>query len=272
MVVTEALGCWWLYQHVSPIAGLALGALLLAALPATVGLLAISDSWVHALSPPAIWRIMKGLGKAYLGTLAVIFGGALLIAVIAQFLGTLTQIALCQLVFIAMFCFIGGAIFESRVDLQLDTRTHGERLAERTERYHADERGAVLDRSYALLRLKRRNEAWANLEPWMRQHCPDSHPFTEYHALLVATCAWDDAFIGDKVATEYLGKLMANDETGMAVEALQIRLASNGSFYPVGQPYAARLVELVALSGRGAMSRQLQANAATSVNEAQARP
>ncbi len=33
------------------------------------------------------------------------------------------MLALAQLVLLAMFCVIGGAIFESRVDLQLDTRT-----------------------------------------------------------------------------------------------------------------------------------------------------
>jgi hypothetical protein len=261
MLVTEALACWWLYQHVSAFAGVALGALFLSALPATVGLLAIGDSWLHALSPLAIWRLMKGLGITYLWTLAVIFGGALLIVFVARELGELTQIALCQLVVMAMFCFIGGAIFERRVELQLATRTHGERVAERDERHHADNRGAVLDRTYSLLRLKRRSEAWATLEAWMHQHCPDSHPFTEYHALLTATCSWDDPFIGDKVAIEYLGKLLASGETGMAVEALEIRLRSNANFYPAGQAYAQRLMELVSLSGRGATSRQLQANA-----------
>jgi hypothetical protein len=266
MVVFEGLVCWWLYQHVGHLAGFALGAVFLTALPATVGLLAVSDSWVHALSPLAIWRIMKGLGRVYLATLAVILAGALLIGFVAPYLGLLTQIALCQLVFIAMFAFIGGAIHESRVDLQLATRTHGERVAERDERYHAEERGAVLDRTYSLLRLKRRSDAWANLEIWMRQHCPDSHPFTEYHALLVATCSWDDPAIGDKVATEYLGKLLASGETGMVLEALEIRLASNANFYPAGQPYATRLTELVRLSGRKALSRQLLANGAAPIS------
>jgi hypothetical protein len=161
-----------------------------------------------------------------------------------------------------MFCFIGGAIFESRIDLQLATRTYAERVAEREERYHADERGAVLDRSYALLRLKRRSEAWATLEPWIRKHCPDSHPFSEYHALLTATCSWDDPSIGDKVADEYLGKLLANGETGLALEALQIRLASNANFYPASQASAKRLTELATVAGRKDLSRPLLATAA----------
>ncbi len=87
MVVFEALACWWVYQHVGPVAGIALGAVLLSALPATVGLLAISDSWVHALSPLAIWRLIKGLGVTYLSTLAVVLGGALLIGLVARIPG-----------------------------------------------------------------------------------------------------------------------------------------------------------------------------------------
>jgi hypothetical protein len=253
---------WWVYHSIGPVAGLGLGAVLLSGLPATVALLAMSDSWLHALSPLAIGRVMKGLGLNYVGVLAIILGGALTILTLALNLDSLLLIlALAQLVLLAMFCVIGGAMFENRVALQLDTRTHGERVAERDERHHADARGAVLDRTYALLRLKRRSEAWDHLEAWMRKHCPDTHPFTEYHALQEATCAWDEPVIGDQVTNEYLGKLLANDETGMALEALQIRLSSNPAYYPQGQAYASRLTEVVTLSGRKAMSRQLLANA-----------
>ena len=256
------IASWWVYHTVGPIAGLSLGAVLLAALPATVALLAMSDSWVHALSPLAIGRVMKGLRLKYVGVLALILGGALAILTVALSLDSLLlMLALAQLILLAMFSVIGGAIFENRVDLQLETHTQGERLAERDERHHADARGAVLDRTYALLRLKRRSEAWDHLEGWMRKHCPDSHPFTEYHALQEATCSWDDPVIGDRLTCEYLGKLLANGETGMALEALQIRLDSNPAYYPQGQAYANRLTELVTLSGRKAMSRQLLANA-----------
>jgi hypothetical protein len=258
------MASWWAYHSVGPIAGLTLGALLIMLLPATVALLAIGDSWIHALSPVAIARVIKGLRLKYLGILAITLGGAQALFFLALNLDSLVLIlALAQLLHLAMFCFIGGAIFESRVDLQLDTRTYGERVAERDDKHHADERGAVLDRTYALLRLKRRSEAWANLEAWMRKHCPDTHPFTEYHALQQATCAWDEPVIGDQVTNEYLGKLLANGETGMALEALQVRLSSNPGYYPQGQAYATRLSELVTLSGRKAMSRQLLANAQT---------
>jgi len=256
------IASWWTFHSVGPVAGLTLGALLLIALPANVALLGISDSWLHALSPLAVWRIMKGLGLTYAGVLVVTLGGMLLVVTLALTLDSLLlTLALTQLLVIAMFCYIGGAVFEHRVELQLATRTHGERAAERDERHHADSRGAVLDRTYALLRLKRRSEAWANLEAWMRQHCPVGHPFTEYHALLTATCAWDDPVIGDKVATEYLGRLLASGETGMALEALDLRLASNPKFFPTGEGYAKQLLELATVSGRRATSRQLQANA-----------
>jgi hypothetical protein len=256
------IASWWVYHSVGPVPGLALGALLVVALPANVALLAISDSWAHALSPLAIGRIMKGLGVTYAGLLVVTLGGLSVILTLALTLDSLMLVlALAQLLFLTMFCYIGGAVFESRVDLQLNTRTFDERLAERDERHHAAERAAILDRTYSLLRLKRRIEAWAHIEGWMRKHCPDTHPFTEYHALQEATCSWDEPIIGDKVTNEYLGKLLANGETGMALEALQIRLNSNPSYYPQGQAYATRLGELATLSGRKALTRQLLANA-----------
>ncbi|MEJ0008539.1 MAG: hypothetical protein WDM77_19795 [Steroidobacteraceae bacterium] len=75
--------------------------------------------------------------------------------------------------------------------------------------------------------------------------------------------------IGDRVADEYLGKLLDHDETGLALEALQIRLTSNPNFYPQRAAYAARLTEVVTLSGRKTLSRQLIANAPVQRTEAQ---
>jgi len=267
------IACWEAYHAVGPIAGLGLGALLLSALPATIGLLAISDSWLHALSPLAIGRVMKGLGSTYIVVLAVTLGGAVLIVWLARTLDSLLlTLALAQLVLMGIFCFVGGAIFERRVELQLATHTHGERRTARDERHHANDRASVLDRTYALLRLKRRSEAWATLEEWIRQHCPAAHPFTEYHTLLEATCTWDDLLIGDRVTNEYLGKLLVNGETGMALEALEIRLRTNPKFYPDKPAYAARLTELATLSGRKDLHRQLLANAAAQPEAAQAKP
>jgi hypothetical protein len=267
------IASWWVYHRYGPVAGLALGAVLLSALPATVGLLAISDSWLHALSPLAIGRVMRGLGLTYVVVLAIVLGGGVLLYVLEMTLdSTLLQLVLAQLIFMAMFCAIGGGIFERRIELQLATRSHAERLAEREDRYHAEARAAVLDRSYALLRLKRRSDAWDNLEPWIRKHCPDAHPFTEYHALLEATCTWDDPVIGDRLANEYLAKLLASGETGMALDALQIRLASNQAFCPAPAAYASRLTELATLAGRKLMSRQLLANATAQRTTATASP
>jgi hypothetical protein len=256
------IASWWVYHSVGPIAGLALGGLLVIALPANVALLAISDSWIHALSPLAIARIMKGLGLRYVGVVVVTLGGMAIIVTLALTLESMLLIlALAQLLFIAMFCYIGGAVHESRIDLQLATRTYDERVAERDERHHASERGAVLDRTYALLRLKRRGDAWAHIESWMRKHCPDSHPFTEYHELLVASCEWEDPIIGDKVADEYLARLLASGETGLAVEAVELRLRSNPKYYPKSPDIGQRLAQLALLAGRKVASQQLQANA-----------
>ena len=254
------IASWWTYHLLGPAAGVTLGALLAMALPANVALLAISDSWVHALSPLAIGRIIKGLGLTYVGVLAMTLGGMLLIVTLALTLDSLWMtLALAQLLFLGMFCYVGGAVFEHRIALQLATHTQDERLAERDERRHAEDRAAVLDRSYALLRLKRRTEAWAHLEAWMRTHCPEAHPFTEYHALQVATCSWEDPALGDKLTNVYLERLLANGETGMAVEALELRRRSNANFYPQDPILGQRLTSLAQLSGRKVLAEALAA-------------
>ena len=72
----------------------------------------------------------------------------------------------------------------------------------------------------------------------------------------------DDPAIGDRVACEYLQKLLASGESGLALDTLQLRLQSNPAFCPSDPAQTARLADLAALGGRRALNRQLLANAA----------
>ena len=89
MVTLGAIVTWWVYHQGGPVSGLAFGEVLLCILPATVAPAAISDSWVHSLSPPALVQVIKGLGWTYVSVLAVTLGGAVLIAVLTRVLDSM---------------------------------------------------------------------------------------------------------------------------------------------------------------------------------------
>jgi len=72
-------------------------------------------------------------------------------------------------------------------------------------------------------------------------------------------CRWEDVAFADRLANEYIARLLARGENGRALEVLERRLASNPSFRPAEALHAKRLTELAALAGKRSLQRQLAA-------------
>ena len=167
---------------------------------------------------------------------------------------------LLQLAALLVFSVIGGLVFEHRIELGIETRSLDERRAERTRRNLEQDRSAILDRAYGLVRLKRRADAWNEVQHWIQLHCAGDSGLSEYHTLFSATSAWDDPAIADRITSQYLDRLLATGQTGMAVDILADRLTRQPDFRPATPATTVRLVELARLAGRGTLSRQLEAN------------
>jgi hypothetical protein len=253
-----------------------LALVLLIALPATVGILAASDHWYEAASPLAIVRCIRALGRDYLvAVLVMLAAGALVAFVLPELSQAMMSMifpvvppmpwvissvfAAVQIAFLMVFAYIGGTLHENRLELGLATRTLDERTAEREAKAHAQERGAVLDRAYALQRLRRIAEGWQLVEGWLKQHARGDAWYPEYTAVLASATTWDDPRIADRVADAYLGKLLAEGETGLALQVLEQRLAAHPQFKPT-PAYAVRLKELAGLAGKRALQQQLGAS------------
>ena len=111
MVALGFMASWWVYHSIGPALGLALGALLVMALPATVG--AAGDQ--RQLGACALATGDRSCGEGsrltYLGVLVVTLGGMALVVMLALTLDSLLlTLALAQLLFIAIFCYVGGAV------------------------------------------------------------------------------------------------------------------------------------------------------------------
>jgi hypothetical protein len=234
------------------------GALLLAALPASVAVLGLTRNPLRAASPVALAKLVRALGGEYLWlVLATLLFGAGLYGLIRPpaHLGLFAPLAQLGLLF--LFALIGAVIHQNRHQLGITTRTLAERRAERERIEHARERKRMLEHSFNELRLGRTAEAWRDIERWIEAHARGPNADAEYGALLDSALAWHPPSLGDRLTCEYLSRLLAMRETGRALEVLERRLASNPRFRPSSPDQARRLRELAALAGKRGLSRLL---------------
>ncbi len=244
-------------------AGALTGGTLLAALPASVAVLTLSGNPFRAVWPVDMAALVRGMGRDYAWILLATLGcGTVLYGLARAAFPLSVTLAVAQLAFLTLFALLGGAVHENRFALGIPTRTRAERRAERDLQEHTTERKRMLDRSFAHLRLGRAADAWAEIEQWIARHCPDSiqggpRAHEEYPALIESASQWSDPRIADRLASDYLARLLARRENGKALEILERRLAANPQFRPEPAARAARLRELAALAGKRALSRAL---------------
>jgi hypothetical protein len=160
-----------------------------------------------------------------------------------------------QILLLVMFALIGGALFEHRLDLGLDSRTRQERSDERDRREHLVARQRMIDHAYEQFRINKPKEGWSEIENWLATHARGARSREEYHAVLEAAGSWDDVRPGDRLANDLIGLLLARRDNGTALEVAEQRLASNPQFTPAQAP---RLAELAGLAGKPALRRKLQ--------------
>lgn len=253
----------WLGAKLGRAALLGSAALMLAALPASVAALAVSGNPFRAGNPVTLAALIRGMGRDYawllLATLAC-GGGLYALAQSDAPLWLLVVMGL--LVFLTLFALIGGAVHENRFALGVPTLTRAERRSERELREHVAERNRMLDRSFAHARLGRIRDAWAEIERWVLAHCGDTpdrraQAHEEYGALIESTSRWEDPQIADRLVSDHLVRLLAQRETGSALDVLERRLASNPRFRHASPAQAERLRELAALAGKRSLHRAL---------------
>jgi hypothetical protein len=266
LIVCGAALAHWTGSIAGPLAPPIVGAALIAALPASIAVLGITSSPLKAASPRALLELARGLGRDYVWlTLALLSAAAILYGSVRLAPPAVTFV-LAQLTLLACFALIGGAVLENRHALGLDTLTRAERLAARQRRERDGERGAMLDRSYAQLRLGRSLDAWQEIERWIATHSDAQafggtgveHPLGEYGILLEATSKWDDPRIADRLARDLLSQLLARGDNGRALEVAERRLVSSPAFAPAPAD-AVRLTELAGYAGKRALQQRLAA-------------
>jgi hypothetical protein len=245
--------------HLGTFAALALATAFGLLLPASIAVLGISGSLIHAAWLPRQFEILRGLGWDYVVlNLSILVAAAIAYAPLALDVPIWVSVAAAQLLFLMLFALIGIAVFERRLEFGLDSRSPEEHRAERDRREHNQARQRMIDHAYEYFRHQKPLEGWHEIETWLKAHARGEATLAEYHEVFEAACAWDDVRPGDRLANELIGLLLARRQTGAALEAAERRFAANPQFRPTA---AARLAELASLAGKRALLRRLEPRA-----------
>ena len=228
-------------------------------LPASVAVLGLEGNALKAIYPVAWARMVMGLGPLYALVLVVICGYALLITMLLR--GDLwlpAQIAIYMFCILSVFSFLGGALYERRDHLGLETWSS----PERTEELRAGQdlrlsEKEVLD-AYGQMRAGSHTDAWQRLQSWLaaRGNAPD-----DYRWLCSRVAAWGDPRYLTRLTEDYVDRLLLLKRNGEALDVVAARVADDPSFRPKSAAATLQIARIaVAGGGTPRLARALLAD------------
>ncbi|HSZ08619.1 MAG TPA: hypothetical protein VK794_08805 [Steroidobacteraceae bacterium] len=240
-------GVYLAYQHWGFGAAMGLTLLVSFFLPASVAVLGLESNILKAAYPVAWFRLVLGLGWLYGAVLLVIFGYWLALDVLWKFdLWPPVEIALSLFAVLSVFSFLGGALYERRDELGIETWVSPERTAalldKETQRLHDK---VVLD-AYGLMRANAHLKCWQVLTDWLqsRGHSPE-----DYRWLCERTETWDDSRYITRLTEERVARLLTLKRTGEALDVVAKRLKLDPAFRPKSAADTLNVAQLAARGG-----------------------
>jgi hypothetical protein len=243
-------------------AAIGLGVILLFFLPASIAVLGLESNILKAAYPVAWFHLVRGLGLLYGAVLLVIFVVCLGLGLLWKLdLWEPLEIALGMFAILSIFSFLGGAIYERRHELGIETWVSPERTADlrAKEEWRGHEK-LVLD-AYGLMRAGAHIKSWQVLLDWLK-----SRGFSpeDYRWLCERTVQWDDPRYITRLTEDYVARLLVLKRTGEALDAVAQRLNLDPNFRPKSPADTLSVAQLAARGGGAPrMARILLADFAT---------
>jgi hypothetical protein len=216
-------------------------------LPASVAILGLEGNALKAAYPVAWVRMVMGLGPMYALVLAVICGYALLIAMLDRWeLWLPLQFAIYMFCTLSVFSFLGGALYERRDHLGLETWSS----PERTKELHARQDLRLSDKeildAYGQMRAGSHIDAWQRLQSWLtaRGNAPE-----DYRWLCGRVATWGDPRYITRLTENYVERLLLLKRNGEALDVVAARLADDPSFRPKTAATTLQIARIAAAGG-----------------------
>jgi hypothetical protein len=246
---------WWL-NGFTP-AWVALAALPL--FPASVGALAISHHFLDAINPLALWRTVRDLGARYLVLLALMPGIAVVwVALLRMGLPRVVLYVAVELMVLAFYAAVGGALHERRIDLDFEPLRSPERQSQREAQEHARQRQAMLDAVYTSTHAGNYAEGPRRLKEWFESPAAQLEP--DAHATTEQALAWQK----DRAVAETLRVLVRHcvdvRQPAVALATAQAALRRIPAFAVASEAEATELARYASQTGRPGLARRLLDN------------
>jgi hypothetical protein len=228
-----------------PAAGIAVIAALL--LPASVAILGLERNILKAANPVAWVRMVMGLGPMYALVLAIIAGYALLIALLARWEPWLpVQIAIFMFCILSIFSVLGGALYERRHELGLETWASPERTEELRRKQDLRESEKEVTEAYGQMRVGSHTHAWQLLQNWLaaRGNAPD-----DYRWLCGRVASWGDPRYMTRLTEDYVDRLLVLKRNGEALDVVARRLTDDPTFRPKTAAATLQIARIAAVGG-----------------------
>jgi uncharacterized membrane protein YGL010W len=236
-------------EHFGATAAAGLAIVCLFFLPASVAILGLESNILKAANPVYWFSLVRGLGILYGAVLLVVLGYALVLKLLAAVdLWLPVEIGVGMFAVLSVFSFLGGALYERRHELNLDTWVSPERTAALKTQQTLRENDQLVHEAYGLMRAGAHIKSFRMLEDWLkgRGYTPE-----DYRWLCERTASWDDPRYVTRLTEELIARLLMLKRTGEALDVVGQRLNLDPSFRPKSAADTLSVAQLAA-SGGGA--------------------
>jgi hypothetical protein len=216
-------------------------------LPASVAVLGLEGNILKAAYPVAWVRLVWKLGPMYVLVLAVIAGYSLVIVLLERWeVWIPVQIAIFMFCILSVFSVLGGALYERRHELDLETYHSPERTEERVRAQDRRQSEHEVAEAYGQVRAGSHTTAWRMLQTWLsgRGHDPE-----DYRWLCGRVASWGDPRYVTRLTEDYVDRLLTLKRNGEALDVVARRWGEDPSFRPKSAASTLQIARLAAAGG-----------------------
>ena len=251
------LGCVGITSSIGGNAGMVVGLLLLALLPATAAILGFGEASWRVLDPLTFYRVIRDLGPYYLVLLLAlaVFVGIGWFALHKLWLIVATIVCLwCE---VAFFSLVGSSVYARRKQLGYEPSKSPERAAARAEMERLKVRARMVDEVFQLVRIGKHVDATAPLAAWLRD--ADAEYVTrDSYFVAEQALRWESPLALNTIGSTLIRHLMRYGRPDGALAVFEILRKQAPNFTMDSIPDLRTLAEYADSHGREALAQSMR--------------
>jgi hypothetical protein len=255
---TILMGGVWLCILIGGKAGVALGLVLLAMLPATVAILGFGEHAWEAVNPLTWYRVIRGLGPFYVALLvALVVIAAISVLLRRVDLWSVIEVAIALWCEVAFFALVGVSLYLRRKQLGYEPRRSPERAAAREEMERVKLRARMVDDVFQLVRLGKHVDATAPLARWLNDTDPEHLSKDAYHVAEKAL-GWESTLALNTIGSTLIRHLMRYGRPDAALAVFEILRRQGSNFTMDSVTDLRTLAEFAESQGRAELAQSMR--------------